>query len=220
MRHVSETTVSDIPMPATTDTPPRPMPAGRLGKNLHAGFRTTGVWASVLLLVTVVPLISLVLGALVGELTGTRWPGLILATLLSALPLLGAFSLARSLLTKGYVLVMDDRGLSYDQQKKHAHPIAWDRIITVEQTAAVDEKYARFRVVYGTLKPDGSHREQLLLIDQSQLDASSQSVREVLESRIGPLDRVEQGQPDTWGDKLRRGVALATSAAVTEKLME
>ena len=207
-------------MPATTDTPPRPIPAGRLGKNLHADFRTRSVWMSVLSLVTVVPFISLVLGALVGEFTGTRWPGLILATLLSALPLLGAFSLVRSLFTKGYVLVVDDRGLSYDQQKKHPHPIAWDRIITVEQTAALDEKHARFRVVYRTLTPDGSQREQLLVIDQSQLDASSQFIREALESRIGPLDRVEQGQPDTWGDKLRRGVALATSAAVTEKLME
>ena len=220
MHRVSRSTGNKALTPSATEPSPRTLPAGSVVKNLHAGFRTGNVWMSVLLLVTVVPFIGLVLGALLIELTGTRWLGAILAGALCLVALLGAVSLVRSLFTRGYVLIMDDRGLSYDQQKKHRHPIAWNRILRVEQSVAVDDRHARFQVVYRTGTQDTSSGEGRLSIEQSQLDVSSTDIRAVFESRIGPLNRVEQHAPDTWGDKLQRGVTITAAAAITEKLRE
>ncbi|MDY0105742.1 MAG: hypothetical protein RBS27_03620, partial [Giesbergeria sp.] len=104
-------------MPSATEPLPRTLPTGSVGKNLHAGFRTGNVWMTIVLMVIAIPFFGLTLGALLNELTGTRWPGAILAGAVCLISLLGVASLVRSYFTRGYVLIMDDRGLSYNQQK-------------------------------------------------------------------------------------------------------
>lgn len=214
-------------VPRGTKQPwPRPTltrPEYSVGKNLHAGFRTTSVLAAVLISVTVFPLIFMLLGAAFNELSDTQWMGVVLAFGLS-LPILGySFSLLLGLVRKGYVLVMNDQGVTYSQAKKSAQPIAWARMIAVEEKLTLDKEDAQsanFKVSYLHIQEDGTASEKALWIDQSLLDVERRQIRAVFEDRIGPLDVVEQAQSESLGSKFGRGVVITVATAVTDKIMK
>lgn len=155
--------------PSSTEQPspqaPRVRPEHSVGKNLYANFRIRSVLTTVLILVTVLPLLLAFLGGAISELTGTKWPGMLLALGLS-LPLLWVgFSLLWALFRKGYVLVMNDQGVIYSESKKPTEPIAWADIIAVEDTLTADKEDARsahFKVTYRQVQQDGSVSEKLL----------------------------------------------------------
>lgn len=197
-------------------------PEHSVGKNLHANFRTRSVLAVVLISVTVLPLLFFLLGGVLNELTGTQWPGLGLALGLSLPVLWFSVSFLQGLLRKGYVLVMNDQGVTYSQGKKPTEPIAWADIIAVEDMLTLDKedaRSARFKVTYRQVQQDGSTSEKSLLIDQSLLDVERWQIRAVFEDRIGPLDVVEQAQPESFGSKLGRGMVITVATAVTDKIM-
>ena len=169
------------------------------GKRLHADYRTASVLLTVLMSVTVLPFILIILGGVLNELTGTRWPGVLLKLIIS-LPLLGfSVSLLLGLVRRGYVLVLDDHGVIYSESKKPTKPIAWANITSVKDKLTPDKTDARsayFKVTYRQVQQDGSVREECLRFYEALLDVDSEQIREVFEDRIGPLDGVEQAQPD------------------------
>ena len=193
------------------------------GKRLHADYRTASVLVTVLMSVTVLPFILIILGGVVNELTGTRWPGVLLILLLS-LPLLGfSVSLLLGLVRRGYVLVLDDHGVTYSESKKPTKPIAWANITSVKDKLTPDKTDARsayFKVTYRQVRQDGCVREKSLRINQALLDVDREQIREVFEDRIGPLDGVEQAQPDSFGSKLGRGVVITIATSVTDTIMK
>ena len=211
------------PTTAGTDSPClRPFrPEHCAGKRLHADYRTASVLVTVLMSVTVLPFILIILGGVVNELTGTQWPGILLILLLS-LPLLGfSVSLLLGLVRRGYVLVLDDHGVTYSESKKPTKPIAWANITSVKDKLTPDKTDARsayFKVTYRQVQQDGSVREKSLRINQSLLDVDREQIREVFEDRIGPLDGVEQAQPDSFGSKLGRGVVITIATSVTDTI--
>jgi len=200
-----------------------PRPEHSVGKNLHANFRTRSVLVVVLISVTVLPLLFCLLGGVVNELTGTQWPGPLLALGLSLPVLWLSASFLRGLLRKGYVLVMNDQGVTYSQGKEPTEPVAWADILAVEDTLTLDKedgRSAHFKVTYRQVQEDGSISKKSLLIDQSLLDVEREQIRAVFEDRIGPLDVVEQAQPESFGSKLERGVLIAVASAVTDRIMD
>jgi hypothetical protein len=178
---------------------------------------------TVLISVTVFPLLFLSLGAAINELTNTQWPGMLLALGLS-LPILGfGFSLLLGLVRKGYVLVMNDQGVTYTPTKKLTQPIAWADIITVEEKLTLDKEDAQsanFKVTYRHIQKNGTASEKSLWIDQSLLDVQRRQVRAVFEDRIGSLDRIEQAQSESLGSKLGHGVVTTVATAVTDSITE
>ena len=193
------------------------------GKRLHADYRTASVLVTVLMSVTVLPFILIILGGVVNELTGTRWPGILLILLLSLLLLGGSVSLLLGLVRRGYVLVLDDHGVIYSESKKPTKPIAWANITSVKDKLTPDKTDARsayFKVTYRQVRQDGSVREKSLRINQALLDVDREQIREVFEDRIGPLDGVEQAQPDSFGSKLGRGVVITIATSVTDTIMK
>lgn len=214
-------TTSDNDQPSTRPT--RIRPEYSVGKNLHIDFRTRSVLSAVLISVTVFPLIFMLLGAALNELTGAHWPGVLLALGLS-LPILAySFSLLLGLVRKGYVLVMNDQGLTYSQAKKSTQPIAWAQMISVEEKLTLDKEDAQsanFKVTYLHIQNNGTASEKSMWIDQSMLGVERGQIRAVFEDRIGPLDVIEQAQPESFGSKLGRGVVITVATEVTDRIMK
>lgn len=113
--------------------------------------------------------------------------------------------------------------MTYSQGKEPTEPVAWADILAVEDTLTLDKedgRSAHFKVTYRQVQEDGSISKKSLLIDQSLLDVEREQIRAVFEDRIGPLDVVEQAQPESFGSKLERGVLIAVASAVTDRIMD
>lgn len=218
-------------MPTTTEPPvippsppqaTRTPPAHSVGKNLHAGYRTRSVLMTILLSVTVLPLLLALLGGVINELTGTAWPGRLLVLGLSLPLLVFCGSLLLGLVRPGYVLVMDDQGVAYTPTKTRTQPIPWAHLLAVQEqlTDREDDRSGRFTVTYRPAGPDGNQRNKTLVIEQSLLDVERSQIRAVFEDRFGPLGAPPHAQPESLGSKLGRGVVITVATAVTDRLFK
>jgi hypothetical protein len=213
-------------MPSTTEPlttqSTRTAPARSVGKNLHAGYRTGSVLMTVLLSVTVLPLLLALLGGVINELTSTSWPGRLLVLGLSLPLLVFSGSLLLGLVRPGYVLVMDDQGVTYTQTKTRTQPIPWTHLVAVQEqlTDREEDRSARFTVTYRPDGPDGNQRNKTLVIEQSLLDVERSQIRAVFEDRFGPLGAPPHAQPESFGSKLGRGVVITVATAVTDRIFK